>query len=376
MSGKVKDILIISPSLEPKYCGISDYTFVLINLLLKSRLNVVSISIYDKYVNDYFFDGKVIRIPASFSNCHRVGIIKEYFRNNAPNLIIFNFESYGYSKIGLPLWLFSTIHNFSSGYKIFIFHELWQGNFISESLKSKVLGFLQKGIIKGLISKAKPELIYVTSVISKNILFRNNINASLLPVFSNISIEKYIKKENYTNEVRYLFFGSGSFPFQPDICYAFFSHQLTKINGKIKIICIGKEKSIVNTLINSNLINDDRLEIVEVDLLPSRDLSILLQNVDYGITYYLPQFWTKSGVIAAMLSHGLKVISISRPINLGQLSNNCNIHSNILYAQTIIENNILLKRRVNKVDLLYNKKIFSKLKRRIFSILNQTSNEF
>lgn len=353
-------LLIISPNLEPGLCGVSDYTLELRLQILKNNkdVEVRVLALSDLYIKDVIGNDFYYRIPNTFRNSLRIKYALKFVNEYKPSRIYFNLISYGYQSKGLPMYI-SNFFNYINVPIIVIAHELWIGNFSNEALKKKVIGYIQKLSILKILKKGVISRILVTTDISKNILHYNNIEATTLPVFNNIPISLCNNKLSQNmNHVTFLFFGSFAFQINAELFIKFIKNEFLD-KGKIVIINhVGIYRGYTQEweYIQSTL---SKLKVVFkiYGIITSERISELLQQADYGITSYMPQFWSKSGSIAAMLAHGLPVISISKENDLPQYTNHIRSNDRINH----ISNLDIQKLIKFPTDVLYNDKLFDQI---------------
>jgi hypothetical protein len=362
------NFLIVSPNLEPIRCGVSEYSIVLKNFLTKRFTNkVYQLALADKYIDTAIEKDNYKRIPFSTSVAKKIASFKKVVEEQNPQYIIINFVSYGYGLKGLPIWFLKIGDAIPQNCKvIFIFHELWHGNFSSEKLKNKLTGYFQSLLILKIIKKIKGASILVTTELAKRILQKKQIESIVLPVFSNIPVHKILNKTEVNaskkniNAIEMIVFGFSNFEINQQLCFQFFINQIEKYKKIIHIACIGTTPSLLNIFTRLAQQYPDNFSFTSYYHIPSNEVSHILQQADYGITTYMKTFWSKSGAIAAMLAHQLPIICFGAQKTLDDLDKGICIPNTIVGLNDIHKNyelhqNISLE---NVED--YNAKIFEK----------------
>lgn len=357
-------ILIISPNLETTKCGVSDYAIELGRMFEISNKEVTYLGVSDIYIDALVVNKNVYRIPYYFSNKKKITLTLKCISLIQPDFIYFNFVSYGYHIKGFPYYLIPLIIKINPKSNFFIIaHELWMGNFNRESFKSKFIGFLQKKIILRLLKLKQISKIFVTTDISKNILKSNGINSSVISVFNNIpiNIESSIAKntiDNYT----FILFGSIAFQIDENAFIDFLYTHFFNLNKSVIIIWAGVHRGYIKEwdMLKSKL-STMPIKFIDYDIVDATVISSLMLRADYGLTSYMPEFWSKSGSIAAMLAHGLPVFSISKIVPLDRFADNIVFHPRIINIAHI-SNDITLNDFVKHHPIyLYNETIFKKI---------------
>lgn len=337
-----KRILIISPSLEPNQCGVSDYTNVLNGFLQEDKFVTFRITLNDHYCKEIFEHHHLIRVNKAQTISTKTNVLQNINKQFDPELILLNFVSYGYHKYGLPFFLMQMIKKtFNNKPIILIFHELWPGNLSSDTLKDKLIGFVHKMFIKRILKVISPKKVIVNSEIWQKLLNEINIDSSVVPVFSNINVINSIEDNypvlNQSNEsfelntiITIAVFGSSGFNYDVNQITHFFAEQIKNTDIVFHFICIGKYQPLFEVFNKMHLNYPERVLIEVTGVLSAEKVSELFHYADYGLTSYMPQFWSKSGAIAAMLAHGLTILSISNSFSDKSIISKVKLPDNIL----------------------------------------------
>ncbi len=356
-------ILIISPNLEPGYCGVGDYVFVLKSFFEEEGHNCSLLALSDKYCDKIISQPNTLRIPFSTKDHNKIILAKEFIILFKPDIVYFNLVSYGYNKKGLPFYLLNFLPEISRKYKtVLIAHELWAGNFNVENYKNKFWGKVQCILFISLFRRLYKTEIIVTTGIAQNILKKYKLSSRLVSVFSNIPFEQVEEKVNPNSCVKLLFFGSSLFEINFDL-FIQFLQKLSTVYGKcVQIDIVGRNNS---TLVNWDKIAinfaSGNLHIVKHGFLTAKKISHLMQEATIGITTYMPFFWGKSGAIAAMLAHGLPIVSIADEITIDKFIDNFQSNSRIWTLTQVLLEDQFKELKYKKIDFKYNLNIFNQL---------------
>ncbi|MBR2648420.1 MAG: hypothetical protein IKD55_06245 [Sediminibacterium sp.] len=355
-------ILIIAPNLEPSLCGVSDYAIELRRLFKNQQIDVFIIALSDAYIENVQIDQFSLRIPRKFNNNYKLKRTIECVQQLQPTEIYFNLVSYGYQAKGFPLYLLKIFRLLKKPITI-IAHELWMGNFKNETIKNKIIGLIQKQLLIKLFRLSNIKCIFVSTDIFKNILKSVEIDAKTLPVFSNIPI--HIAHEDQISSsqtVTFILFGSIAFHLDVQAFIHFILKEFLHKGKYVVINHVGIYRGHINEWesIKKNL-SSHGVIFKEYGIVAPTIISKLLQSADYGLTSYMLPFWSKSGSIAAMLAHGLPVISISKYMPLEQHTDNVELNSRIFQITILGENNFINSIQKIEKNISYNELIFKKM---------------
>jgi hypothetical protein len=204
-----------------------------------------------------------------------------------------------------------------------MFHELWIGITKKSPLKHKIYGFFQKDIVKSIIATLKPKVINTSNGLHHTLLNSIDINSAILPLFSNIPLappEADFFKEVY-NKLGFNIEQSSQY-----VIIGIFGnlHPQAKLDGVInEELALAKENNKNLVFISVGRIGDEGLEEFErlVNVFdgrvnffqfgeqPEKNVSMLFQVMNKGISCTPIEHIGKSGVYAAMRHHGLCVIT-------------------------------------------------------------------
>ncbi|MEZ7498686.1 glycosyltransferase [Flavobacterium sp. Arc3] len=316
-------ILFFCGSVEYGNDGVGDYTRLLCGELIRLGHEAQILSLCDPYVSEYLNEiqevggNKVVvnRLPLCYSHSKRYTIAQDIVAKYQPDWISLQFVPYSFNPKGLPFWLPSFLNKLKGKYHWHVmFHELWLGIDREASFKHKCIGVLQKNIIKRVLGNISPKRINTQNELYLFSLKKCNINASVLPICSNIPLTgiKRGKKEI----TQFVLFGT----IHPGAPFKDFIEDLVinkdSLSRPIKFFFIGKSGSELSSY--KAVLHLFKIDYEVLGIQAESVISQILIDSNYGIST-TPYFQTeKSGIYAAYKEHQLNSICVSRkwtPIN-------------------------------------------------------------
>lgn len=326
-------IFFICGSLEPNRDGVGDYIRRLGTELIKSGHDVFALSMNDVHIKKEFlgkqtFEGlslKIVRLPSIYNIKHRYNKTKEYLESFNPDFISLQFVPFSFHSKGLPFNFFYNFNKLRRSCKLEImFHELWVGMAVGASYKKLLWGRLQKHLIKSLISKSKPNIIHTQSQLYLTQLRKLGYEPKILPLFSNIPVADLNRTKSNDldrraggERIRLLVFGT----IHPN-------SMVSTLAKEIKLYQENTNKSFSLTLLGRCGVEEEywldvfksmNIPVERLGEQPIDRISQVLKTASIGISTGASVMIDKSGSVAAMLEHGLPVISIGedwKPRNL------------------------------------------------------------
>jgi hypothetical protein len=319
-------MIIIVPDLPPNVNGLGDYAYLLAKQL-KVDLEDLKIDFIVggnlKYYHSKLNGFNVYSLPEKSAN----SLISLLSKLDS-KVIHLHYVSYGYSKRGVPFWLYLGLFKWlkkSDSILITTFHELfaktiipWTSSFWNQCL--------QRFICKKLAILSKHIITSRDSYGNKLRNYNPDCNIIIMPVFSNIG-EMDCFFLNTKRERGLIVLGSGA---TRRSIYKNYKNQINDICHKfsiVKIIDIGPDFGNLPTF---------NVPLIVSGVLNSSEISYLLKHNQFGlIGAYGSKYFAKSGVFAAYTSHGTLVVSL----NTNFKHNDDGIEPNKLFA-TLYSHNI------------------------------------
>ena len=320
-------IIFLCGSLEPGRDGVGDYTRRLAATLIKQGCQVVMISLRDNSVHQFTTTSQncgyefvpVFRLPATMNANTRFTKIKECVSLFNPDWISLQYVPFAFHPKGLHFGLARSLNTLGKGIRWHIMvHELWVGMDQEASLKFIYWGWLQKQLIKSLLTKLKPAVTHTQSNLYIKMLEKIGIKADHLPLFGNIPNVFNASKNNFKygvsngahKTVSFVVFGNihHSAPIE------LFANEarLYKINSGVNVVlktigrCGTEQTHWEKTWRAAGL----TIEILGEQ--PEDIISQVLSMASFGISTTPASLIEKSGTVAAMREHGLAVLCVSR----------------------------------------------------------------
>ena len=316
-------IVFICGSLETGKDGVGDYTRRLCGELINQGLSVGIMSYNDKHVNGVVEENQIsdgnsipcLRIANSFSRKERCNLAKNWIEEKKPEWLSLQFVPYAFNNKGLPFGLSKELVKIGGTSKWHIMiHELWIGMNTESPSKAKLIGYVQKNIIKKILSSLKPIVINTQTELYKNQLMKLGHNATILPLFSNIPNTTASKEPNVVEGFKIpsnymvLF---GSIHTHAPIDDFIKELKLINSNPSLSLVTIGRNGAELKKWIS--ICKTNNLDVLEMGEQPVKVISHVIKHAKYGISTTPIDLIQKSGAMAAMHEHGLPVICISKP---------------------------------------------------------------
>ena len=194
-----------------------------------------------------------------------------------------------------------------------MFHELWLGLKQGDPIKYSIIGFLQEGIVKGLLRKLTPDKVHTHTRFYEYHLRKLNLEPDYLPLFSNIPFIKkeIIKSKLHIEKKTLVMFGL----IHPEAPISSFVKEVSHVSELEKLyqyrfIFVGKSGKYINNWVYE--LKKHNLEFEVLGELSEIEISHILQDSDYAITTNQVFVVEKSGTVAAMREHGLPVLIVAK----------------------------------------------------------------
>jgi glycosyltransferase involved in cell wall biosynthesis len=362
------NILFITPSLEPGKDGVGDYTLRLAGALGKKGIHVFCISLADRYVppkTELDFRAPfvksdalgILRLSADIPWKKRISILQAIIDDFCPDWVSLQYVPYGFDQRGLPFGLPKRLSLLGGDFQWHLmFHELWIGEEPGYSTLQKVIGWLQKMIVRKLASAIRGRL-HTSNPTYQSRLRKAGCPAGMLPIFSNIPVASPLfSRRDVLKEAG----------MDPDLHQAGFGPWIFVLFGAIhpewdaetlvgRIDYVRKKADRPSPLFiligrNGREVLRHRVEeeckehgwgFLEKGELPTVLISSYLQSADFGIATSPLSLIQKSGSVAAMLEHGLPVVvgRFEKAVEAGEGS------KRLIPLDASFENNLLMAKK-------------------------------
>jgi hypothetical protein len=332
-------ILFVCSCLEPGMDGVGDYTRRLAEEINARGHHCSLLAVADvhvkKAVTGDFGDANApipyLRLPATDSWPERVRQAKVFRERFAPDWISWQIVPYGFDPRGLSFGMGRRFQEISGGCKNQImFHEVWIGEATISSVKNKIVGKMQRFIIKDLLQKLQPRVVHTHTPLYQHLLGGLGYPSTILPLFGNIPItsrpnSEWLKEkwpQGWTQfkiadrEAWWIFvmFGSIHPEWDPEDFWQRASVIAQRAGKKCALISIGRPGAIGEHMLEELQQREgESWRFLNLGQQSEEDISQCLLMADFGVSAAPPEYLFKSGTAAAMVEHGLQVIA-TRPM--------------------------------------------------------------
>lgn len=323
-------IVFLCGSLEFGKDGVGDYTRRLAGELTSRGHKIGIIALNDKYVSEDIyrveqldsFAISVLRIPAKLPFRKRFLRASLWVGDFNPQWLSIQFVPFAFHPQGLSFKLNKALKKLGKGREWHIMiHELWVGMDKEATLKFKVWGWCQKQLIKSLFINLKPKIIHTQSSLYSKMLVKIGISAKILPLYGNIPItsNRHIQESDVKRKKSCIVFGgihSGA--------------PITELCNELKLYTRSTGTEILIKIIGrcgkEQLQWEREFEKAGLPLQilgeqSPQSISKVLSNSSFGISTTPAFLIDKSGSVAAMLEHGLRILCVSRAWHPRGISN-------------------------------------------------------
>jgi hypothetical protein len=331
-------ILFVCSCLEPGRDGVGDYTRRLAAEINARGHRCYLLALADPQVRETrageFGDANGIipylRLSTGDAWSERIRLAKDFCESVAPDWVSWQIVLYGFDPRGLSFGLGGRCREISGSRRNQImFHEIWIGEAEQSPLKSRIIGKLQRLIIKDLLQKLRPPVVHTHTPLYRRLLERLGCRAAILPLFGNIPLagrpdSEWLKKKwpegwgKFNPSERdswwiFVLFGSIHPEWDADDFRQRASAAAQRAGKKCLFISIGQPGAGGERILQELRKHEgDSWRFLSLGPQSEEDISQCLLTVDFGVSAVPPEYVLKSGTAAAMIEHGLPVIA-TRP---------------------------------------------------------------
>jgi glycosyltransferase involved in cell wall biosynthesis len=314
-------ILFLAGSLEPGKDGVGDYTRMLAGECNRLGHQTFLASVNDPWVNaptTPVKENAELRLGAKLPTAARVNAVRTFLADNQPDIVSVQFGSYARHRAGLPFaWPRMLRAMIGSTPAHMMFHEIWIGAHIQASLRSRVIGFCQRQIVRSLTKMLDWRVIHTSTEVYVRLLNRQRIRAKYLPLFGNVPIASPVNsRQPYDRKLCLGIFGSIHPEWSPHELIV----QLRKLGRPVQLVHIGRIGPGESIWIDLTREYGSEIEVRRLGEQAWADLSRFFLSIDFGIATTPLSLIGKSGCVAAMLDHGLPVIVTRDDIHFAGIS--------------------------------------------------------
>jgi glycosyltransferase involved in cell wall biosynthesis len=271
-----------------------------------------------------------LRLPASESWPARVRQAKSFCASLAPDWISWQFVPYGFDPRGLCFGLGGRFKEIAGNCKSQImFHEIWIGNAEEAPFKHKLVGKVQRSIIKDMLRRLSPRVVHTHTPLYRHLLSKLGCKVTILPLFGNVALaplpdlgwlerkwpEGATKLDLTDRKSWWIFvmFGSIHPEWDAEDFWRQASAAAQRAGKKSLLISIGRAGAVGDQKLQELKKHESASwHVLNLGPQSEEDISQCLLAADFGVSAAPPENVFKSGTAAAMIEHGLHVI-VTRP---------------------------------------------------------------
>jgi hypothetical protein len=268
----------------------------------------------------------VLRLPTLMSWADRVVAARKWIDDFNAEWVSLQFVPFGFHPKGLTFGLSSHVTSIVGSRSLHcMVHELWVLWGFPLPFAKRMLGQWQKPLLRSFFRRIKPKDITTQIPLYQVEMHKIGITAGMLPLHGNIPIHNNgdacgwladrMGSSNCLNYVKAGFFGG----ILPTLDFQFLASRTSEFTGpKNKLLLLsagklGQQGLNLWQALQKHLKNS--AEFFVIGELDEHEASQYFSSLDYGFTSYPVQLMGKSGSVAAMLEHGLRVISCGRSLD-------------------------------------------------------------
>ena len=321
-------------SLEPGRDGVGDYSRRLAGELIRQGNPSIALALNDSHTAQTALEAQeiegtsisVMRLASGTPWNNRIKEARAWLDSFNPDWISLQFVPFSFHPKGLCFGLGRRLAGLSKKASWHImFHELWLGLGESSPVKDRIWGALQRLIVLDLERRLRPRMAHTQAEPYRIILNRENIAASILPLFSNVP---YVKEDGWTDLLEPLVmkamgsrpnrkniylagvFGGVAPEWKAEVAVNILFPLVQRCQKRLVLVFHGKNNFTPEAINKLKLTLQNRADVVMAGERTSVEISRILQSLDLGLATTPIQVIQKSGSCAAMLEHGLPVLVI------------------------------------------------------------------
>jgi hypothetical protein len=311
-------IIFLCGCAEPGKDGVGDYTRRLCGQLNRTGHEAQILSLCDKQASGFISENQLLedtavlvrRIPIGTSNIQRLAWTEEVLKEVAADWVSLQYVPYSFHPKGLPFWLSGLLKKLEGKHRWHLmFHELWISIEKSSPFKDKLIGLLQKQLIRKIKKSIEPQVVHTQAMIYQYYLSKNEIKADYLPLFGNVAVTA--TKNRVLEYIVFIVFATihDNVPFEDFI--EDLKKEMKVRNKRPKFVFVGRNGDLLGTW--TTILEQYGIKYEVLGECIESEISQELINADYGISCTPYKISDKSGVVAAMREHRLPIISVAKP---------------------------------------------------------------
>lgn len=318
-------IAFICASAEPGRDGVGDYTRRLAAACAELGHQCLILALNDRHVNvsstELSGEARTIcRWSVSLPWWVRIAAARDRITRFSPDWISWQMVSYGFQPKGiLGAEVMQLAQELRAPRMHVMLHEIWIGLARGDSWWARIIGWRQRRALLSFVRTVAPDQLNTSNQTYVAALERKGFSASVLPLFSNIPITPCSAEQREAVLTRHLppalngrgrmigvTFGTLHRQWQPEAAARLLQSAADRQNREAILVAIGRIGPHGPAILER--VKQAGITVIATGELPVEEVSFLLQAADLGIAPHPRALIRKSGVVAAMLDHGLPVL--------------------------------------------------------------------
>lgn len=314
------NIAFLCSSLAAGRDGVGDYTRSLAEACQSRGHRSLLVALRDGHTENQSLGeeecGRVLRSPAGLPLPERVRGARLALEAFSPDVVSWQFVSYGYHRKGLvgrEAGAFVQLQ--AGGRRHVMLHELWIGIDQHEPWRNRVVGAWQRRGLLRWLRALRPHRLHTSNTTYQRILAHQGWSADVLPLFGNLPIAParpdalapWLPGGGRGGWLVAVTFGTLHPQWEPEIAAARLRELAARRGQSLLLLACGRPGAHGPGLLR-RFASAAGAAVAATDELPAERLSAILQAADCGIAPHPWALLGKSGAAAALLEHGLPVL--------------------------------------------------------------------
>lgn len=322
-------ILFLCSCLKSGRDGVGDYTLRIAEELMRLGHQPAIIAVHDRHISriDKIGDTNIplLRFPANLPWRHRITAASRSIEEFNPDWISLQFVPYGFDERGISWMLGRNLRRIVRDRRLHVmFHELWIGAHCGAPLKDRLIGFVQRRCIIGMIDEIGPDVVTTSNEPYIRLLEGAGVSATRLPLFGNIPLAKDADRDWLEKEMRsanlpswnqnrgtfwiFALFGTLHPIWSPEPLLSYLAKAAELAGRRVIIASIGRLGPGESLWQRISSEYSGAFQFIHLGEQTADRVSEFLSAADFGIAASPWELVEKSGTVATMVEHGLPVI--------------------------------------------------------------------
>lgn len=331
----VRHVTFLCCGLSEGRNGVGDYCLQLAHSLAELDVRSDVLAVADPFCDDPVEAEReaptsrpirIARLPAAIALRRRAAMAEAILGRWQPDWVSLQYVSYGFNPKGIafrePFWLPRLLRPYR---RSVMMHELWLGVPPNVGLRHQLVGMAQRAATLALVRRLEPNAIATSNPYYRDLLAARGVAADVLPLFSNIPVRTE-PAEPWLGEAiraaggpdiagdrgRYWLvgmFGGILGQWQPRSLFARLAESARRTRRQILVVAAGHAGPFAAEQFARLRELFPDITFLLIGPQPPELISRFLNGIDVGLSSYPFDTLGRSGSVAAMLEHGLPVIS-------------------------------------------------------------------